>query len=78
MLFCLHLLPFVPIIHVFGDMEIPKPSTNPHVGLLELLFVFHDELTFFVYRLGFMLHWLGPLRVRVQFPNIALLSQIGN
>jgi hypothetical protein len=46
MLFHLHLLPFVFMIHVFWDMEIPKPSTNPLVGLLELVFVFHDELTF--------------------------------
>jgi hypothetical protein len=38
---------FVSMIHVFWDMEIPKPSTNPFVGCLELLFVFHDELTFF-------------------------------
>jgi hypothetical protein len=39
-------LPFVSMIHVFWDMEIPKLSTNPLLGLLEFGFVFHDELTF--------------------------------
>jgi hypothetical protein len=39
-------LPFVYMIHVFWDMEIPKLSTNPYLGLLEFGDVFHDELTF--------------------------------
>jgi hypothetical protein len=34
------------MIHVFWDMEIPKLSTTPLLGLLEFGIVFHDELTF--------------------------------
>jgi hypothetical protein len=32
--------PFVSMIHVYWDMEIPKLSTNPLLGLLEFGFVF--------------------------------------
>jgi hypothetical protein len=39
-------LPFVSMIHAFVDMEIPKLSTNPLLGLLELRLFFHDELIF--------------------------------
>ncbi len=43
--------------------------------------MFHDEhakLMFFFCTLGFMLQWVGPLWVMVQFPHINLSSQIEN
>lgn len=38
----------------------------------------HAKLMFFFCTLGFMLQWVGPLWVMVQFPHINLSSQIEN